>query len=135
LPLESDDLTLLGDTARAPVLGQTALLGRQAWDQSAAIRLHAQDLPLPRVMQLLPGGEQHEEFKAAVRDFMPSALSVEVWLTPAADTVTAASFSTTGRPRLGWNAWVSERSARDTAASTETPPPARFSFDCAHHEH
>jgi type VI secretion system protein ImpH len=135
LALESDDLTLLGDTARAPVLGQTALLGRQAWDQSAAIRLHARDLPLPRVMQLLPGGEQHEAFKAAVRDFMPSALSVEVWLTPAAETVTAASFRPTGRPRLGWNAWVSERSTRDTAASTETPPPARFSFDCAHHEH
>jgi type VI secretion system protein ImpH len=131
LPLESDDLTLLGDEARAPALGQNALLGRQAWDQSAAIRLHAYDLPLPRVMQLLPGGEQHEEFKATVRDFMPSALSVEVWLTPAAETVTAASFSTTGRPRLGWNAWV----ARDTAASTEAPPPARFSFDCAHHEH
>jgi type VI secretion system protein ImpH len=135
LPLESDDLTLLGDEARAPALGQNALLGRQAWDQSAAIRLHARDLPLPRVMQLLPGGEQHEEFKATVRDFMPSALSVEVWLTPAAETVTAASFSTTGRPRLGWNAWVAERSTRDTAASTETPPPARFSFDCAHHEH
>ena len=135
LPLESDDLTLLGAKNCAPALGQNALLGRQAWDQSAAIRLYAYDLPLPRVMQLLPGGEQHEAFKATVRDFMPSALSVEVWLTPAAETVTAASFSTTGRPRLGWNAWVAERSARDTAASTETPPPARFSFDCAHHEH
>jgi type VI secretion system protein ImpH len=138
LPLESDDLTHLGDAARAPVLGQTALLGRQAWDQSAAIRLHAHELPLTRVMQLLPGGEQHEAFKATVRDFMPSALSVEVWLTPTTDSVTAASLSSTGRPRLGWNAWVSERGVRDTAASAasaETPPPARFSFDCAHHEH
>jgi predicted component of type VI protein secretion system len=89
-------------------------------------------------MQLLPGGEQHEAFKATVRDFMPSALTVEVLLTPTTESVAAASLSSTGRPRLGWNAWVSERSARDTAASTaatETPPPARFSFDCAHHEH
>ena len=137
-PLESDDLTHLGDAARAPVLGQTALLGRQAWDQSAAIRLHASDLPLARVLQILPGGEQHEDFKTTVRDFLPAAFNVEVWLTPAAASVTAASLSATGRPRLGWNAWVAERSARDTAASDSTAqpaPPARFSFDCAHHEH
>jgi type VI secretion system protein ImpH len=138
LPLESDDLTLLGDTARAPVLGHSALLGRRAWDQSAAIRLHASELPLARVMQLLPGGEQHEDFKTTVRDFLPAAFSVEVWLTPATASVTAASFSATGRPRLGWNAWVAERSTRNTTASDNTAqpaPPARFSFDCAHHEH
>ena len=35
-PLESDDLMLLGDSARPPVLGHTALLGRQAWDQSVS---------------------------------------------------------------------------------------------------
>jgi len=136
LALEQDDLTLLGDSTRAPVLGQTALLGRQAWDQSAAIRLHATELPLRRVMQLLPGGEQHDAFKATVRDFLPSALIVEVSLTPTTDTVTSASFSATGRPRLGWNAWVAERNGRNGGSTvTETPPPARFSFDCAHHEH
>lgn len=135
LALEQDDLTLLGDTTRAPVLGQTALLGRQAWDQSAAIRLCATDLPLTRVMQLLPGGDQHDIFKATVRDFLPAALMVEVSLTPSAETVRSASLSATGRPRLGWNAWVAERNGRSATTITETPPPARFSFDCAHHEH
>jgi type VI secretion system protein ImpH len=117
------------------VLGQTALLGRQAWDQSAAIRLCATGLPLTRVMQLLPGGDQHDIFKATVRDFLPAALMVEVSLTPSAETVRSASLSATGRPRLGWNAWVAERNGRSDTTITETPPPARFSFDCAHHEH
>ena len=135
LPLEKDDLTLLGDEERAPILGQTALLGRQAWDQSAAIRLHATDLPLKRIMQLLPGGEQHEEFKATVRGFLSAALIVEVALTPTVETVSSASLSATGRPRLGWNAWVAERNTRSDAVASNTPPPARFSFDCAHHEH
>lgn len=138
LPLESDDLTLLGDTERAPVLGHNALLGRQAWDQSAAIRLHATDLTLAQVMQLLPGGALHDDFKATVRDFLPAAFSVEVWLTPATASVTAAAFSATGRPRLGWNAWVAERSARDATVATDSAlpaPPARFSFECAQHEH
>jgi predicted component of type VI protein secretion system len=87
------------------------------------------------VMQLLPGGDQHDIFKATVRDFLPAALMVEVSLTPSAETVRSASLSATGRPRLGWNAWVAERNGRSATTITETPPPARFSFDCAHHEH
>jgi predicted component of type VI protein secretion system len=86
-------------------------------------------------MQLLPGGEQHEEFKTTVRSFLSAALIVEVALTPTVETVSSASLSATGRPRLGWNAWVAERNTRIDAVASNTPPPARFSFDCAHHEH
>lgn len=142
--LEDDELTVLGDSQRAPELGRTAMIGRRVWDQSAAIRLHADNLPLAKMMRLLPGGEAHEDFKATVRGFIPSALRVDVLLTPSQSAVSAAALTAGSGPRLSWNAWMGTRKDGDTS-SLQTPavspqpaqptPPARFSFECAHHEH
>ncbi len=148
--LEDDELTALGDGHDAPELGRTAFLGRRVWDQTAAIRLHADGQPMARVMDLLPGGQQHADFKAAVRGFIPSALRVEVLLTPAAETLTTGGLSSSAAPRRGWNAWMGDgmagmvgiagRSApaadADNADGAATSPlPARFSFECTGHEH
>lgn len=142
--LEDDEITTLGDAQHAPELGRTALIGRRVWDQSAAIRLNADHLPLARLMQLLPEGADHEDFKTTVRNFIPSALRVEVCLTPAANTLGAASLTSTSGPRLSWNAWMGERTeskqpSQDDSSEqdhkTITPKPARFSFECARHEH
>ncbi len=152
--LEDDELTALGEGHAAPELGRTAFLGRRVWDQAAAIRLQADGQPMTRVMDLLPGGEQHDDFKAAVRGFIPSALRVEVWLTPAPATLTTGGLSSAGAPRLGWNAWMGDGIAGQPATnangsdSTDSankadradramsgPLPARFSFECAGHEH
>lgn len=142
--LEDDELTTLGNAQRAPELGRTALIGRRVWDQSAAIRLHADKLPLDRMMQLLPGGEAHEDFKATVRGFIPSALRVEVLLTPAENTRRAASLTSDSAPRLSWNAWMGQSKTSDVTSLHEPAGaprqklptlPARFSFECAHHEH
>lgn len=139
--LEDDELTALGDMQRAPELGRTALIGRRVWDQSAAIRLHADNLPMARMMQLLPGGEDHEDFKAAVRGFIPSALRVEVLLTPDPDTLGSASLTSASAPRLSWNAWMGDSTGQDKvppqgkAGASSATLPARFSFECAQHEH
>ncbi len=141
--MEDDELTRLGKAHRSPELGRNAFLGRQVWDQAAAIRLRAEDQPMERVMQLLPGGDLHEDFKAAVRGFIPSALRVEVWLTPAAASLPAGSLASSGAPRLGWNAWMGDagtgqRNKRGESTGREgrnTPLPARFTFECAGHEH
>ncbi len=136
--LEDDELTALGDGHGAPELGRTAFLGRRVWDQAAAIRLQAYDQPMARVMDLLPGGAQHDDFKAAVRGFIPSALRVEVLLTPTADTLVAGGLSSAAAPRLGWNAWMGDGIASPTdapAAAGTGPLPARFSFECTGHEH
>ncbi len=126
-PLEDDELTMLGHARRAPELGRTAFVGRRVWDQAAAVRLSASEQPAARVMQLLPGGELHEDFKACVRNFMPSALRIEVCLTPAAGELPEGRLSAARAPRLGWNAWMGDN---DSA-----PQAARFSFECAGHEH
>ena len=126
-PLEDDELTTLGHARRAPELGRTAFVGRRVWDQAAAVRLSASEQPAARVMQLLPGGELHEDFKACVRNFMPSALRIEVCLTPAAGELPEGRLSAARAPRLGWNAWMGDN---DSA-----PQAARFSFECAGHEH
>lgn len=133
--LEDDELTTLGDAERAPELGRTALIGRRVWDQSAAIRLHANRLPLERMMQLLPGGEDHEDFKATVRGFIPSALRVEVLLTPDVSTLSAATLRSNNAPRLGWNAWMSDGNDSSPQQNKVEARPAQFSFECAHHEH
>lgn len=144
--LEDDELTALGDGHDAPELGRTAFLGRRVWDQAAAIRLQADGQTMERVMALLPGGEQHDDFKAAVRGFIPSALRVEVLLTPAADTLTTGGLSSAAAPRLGWNAWMgdgipmqppsaSSAGGINADSSAAGPLPARFSFECAGHEH
>ncbi len=125
--LESDELTALGDRRRAPELGRTAFVGRRVWDQSAAVRLSVDGQAPARLLQLLPGGELHEDFKAAVRNFMPCALRVDVCLTPAAGELPPGRLSAAGAPRLGWDAWMGENGS--------TPQAARFTFECAGHEH
>ena len=131
--LEEDELTRLGSKQQSPELGRTAMLGRKVWDQAAAISLHAMDQPMQRVMQLLPGGSAHDDFKAAVRGFIPSALRVEVSLTPSASSVSAGRLSASSSPRLGWNAWMA--GATDSEQTRPAPVPARFTFECAGHEH
>ncbi len=130
--LEDDELTALGDGYQAPELGRTAFLGRRIWDQAAAIRLHADGQPMARVMQLLPDGELHEDFKAAVRGFIPSALRVDVSMAPAAGTLDAGRLSAANAPRLGWNAWMGDGL---DGGERDQPLPARFSFECTGHEH
>ena len=130
--LEDDELAALGQPGRSPELGRTAFVGRRVWDQAAAIRLNVDGQPMERMTQLLPGGGSHEDFKAAVRGFIPSALRVEVALTPSASTRPAGRLSAAASPRLGWNAWMGEAAADNPRA---TPVPARFSFECAAHEH
>jgi type VI secretion system protein ImpH len=130
--LEEDELTQLGHPQQSPQLGRNAFLGRRIWDQEAAIRLRADDQSIARVMDLLPGGSDHEDFKTTVRAFIPSALRVEVLLTPQTDTLPAGRLSTLSSPRLGWNAWMGE--SGDTNERS-TPVPARFAFECAGHEH
>ncbi|MEO0319211.1 MAG: hypothetical protein RL404_2888 [Pseudomonadota bacterium] len=133
--LEDDELTALGKGHRAPELGRSAFLGRRVWDQAAAIRLTADGQPMARVLQLLPGGETHDDFKAAVRGFIPSALRVEVSLTPTPDTLVTGGLSSTMAPRLGWNAWMGDGISDNAGADRNTPLPARFSFECTGHEH
>ncbi len=122
--LEDDEVTAVGDARRPPELGRTAFVGRRVWDQAAGIRLYADEQPFARVLQLLPGGELHDDFKSAVRHFLPAALRVEVCLRPAADEVPAGRLGADSAPRLGWNAWMS-----DAAHG------ARFTFESAGHEH
>ncbi len=133
--LEDDELTALGQGHAAPELGRSAFLGRRVWDQAAAIRLHADGQPMARVLALLPGGEAHDDFKAAVRGFIPSALRVEVSLTPAADTLVSGGLSSPAAPRLGWNAWMGDGISDNAGADRNTPLPARFSFECTGYEH
>lgn len=130
--LEEDELTQLGHPQQSPQLGRNAFLGRRIWDQAAAIRLRADDQPIARIMDVLPGGGDHEDFKTTVRAFIPSALRVEVLLTPHTDTLPAGRLSAHASPRLGWNAWMGESG---DATERSTPVPARFAFECAGHEH
>lgn len=122
--LEEDELTAIGDAHRPPELGRTAFVGRRVWDQAAGIRLSADGQPLERVLEFLPGGELHDDFKAAVRHFLPSALRVEVCLRPAAGELPSGRLTGSEAPRLGWNAWMGDSGQG-----------ARFTFESADHEH
>lgn len=128
-PLESDALTRLGSAHRAPVLGQTATLGRRYWDQAAGIRLSSKALTLTRLQSLLPGGREHADFSATVRRYLPSDTLVDIALTPAPDALPQSRLSVHAGLKLGWTAWLT-----GATPASKPLPAARFRLQASGHE-
>ena len=124
--IESDELTGLGSPGRAPVLGQSATLGRKVWDQGAGIRLSSKQMNMVRIQSLLPGGAEHAGFCASVCRFLPADTKVEVALTPAASALPPARLSSRTPLQLGWTAWLA---GPGTNGKPTHVTPARFRFE------
>jgi type VI secretion system protein ImpH len=126
--IENDELTGLGSLGRAPVLGQSATLGRKVWDQGAGIRLSSKEMNISRIQSLLPGGADHAGFCASVRRFLPANTKVEVALTPAASALPPARLSARTPLQLGWTAWLAGPAA---SGKSRCVTPSRFRFEAS----
>ena len=70
--------TALGSKGRNQVLGQSVVLGRKAWDQSAGIRIHLGVVPFEQYLNFMPGRPGYRELLELVDLYSRQRLSV--WL-------------------------------------------------------
>ena len=124
--LESRDLTHLGRTAahRAPRLGQSTVLGKRVWDQSAGIALEISGLCLNRLRQLLPGGQDSNQVRWMTRRYLQQDLDIDMVVHVAAREVSPTVLGSKEPLRLGWTSWLVSGSTRVGAL-----PPVRFKLN------
>jgi len=120
--IEKRELSRLGGSHCR--LGRTAVLGRQAWYQSAGIRLELSDLPMARLREFLPGAREHALARWLVNRYVHQELQVELALRPASRDVRRATLGAAGALRLGWTSWLASGPAQD-------PAPARVKLSAA----
>lgn len=102
-----DVLTLSTRGVRcAPRLGQSAVLGRRVWDQSAGIRIELADLSLKRLTQLLKGGAEHALLHWMVRRYLPQDMDVEIVLELKPDELQPTILGREQGLRLGLTSWL-----------------------------
>jgi type VI secretion system protein ImpH len=110
---------------RNAVLGRSAVAGRHAWDQHAAIRLCIAPLPLARYQRFLPDGDQHARLRALAAFYFGPELEIELKLQLSDD---ARPPSTIGREqplRLGWTSWLASRHIIPRFATLNLTPAER----------
>ncbi len=94
---------------RNAILGRSAVAGRHAWDQHAAIRVRIAPLPLARYQRFLPDGDQHARLRALAAFYFGPELEIELKLRLSEDARPPASLSHKQPPRLGWTSWLASR--------------------------
>jgi type VI secretion system protein ImpH len=106
-PLEPEELTRLGARGPAgPRLGQTAVLGRKAWCQSAGIEITFAELSLKRLQQLLPGAREFATTRWLINRYVQQETQVELVLSPAQNEIPPSTLGRASGLRLGWTSWL-----------------------------
>lgn len=93
-------------SGRNAVLGRSAVAGRHAWNQHAAIRLYIEPLPLARYRRFLPDGDQHARLRALAMFYFGPELEIELKLQLSDDARPPSTLSREQPPRLGWTSWL-----------------------------
>ena len=93
-------------SARNAVLGRSAIAGRHAWNQHAAIRLCIEPLPLARYQRFLPNGDQHARLRALAAFYFGPELEIELKLQLSDDAQPPSTVSRDQPLRLGWTSWL-----------------------------
>jgi type VI secretion system protein ImpH len=108
--LEEDQRTRIGAPGQNHVLGESAILGAQVWEQQGTFRLRVGPLYLHEFLDLLPIGRGFRPFCELTRFYVGRELDFDFTLTLRAPDVppTRLSSQPTG-PRLGWTSWLKTR--------------------------
>lgn len=114
--IEPEDRTRLDRRENSNVLGQSAVLGTQVWDQTGAIRLVVGPLSAQKYRDMLPTGTALQPFKDLVKLYCGPELDVEISLIlalsePARSELNAA-------PALGWTSWLGNAGRGRTPGAT-----------------
>jgi type VI secretion system protein ImpH len=107
LPVHASEQAVLRTRGRPRQrLGMDTILGRRAWDQSAAIEIETPPLPAARFDALLPGGRLHREVAWAAASHLQVDVELRLRLAVDASTLQRAGLGP-GGPALGRTAWLS----------------------------
>jgi len=105
--LEDDQRTKIGALGQNHVLGESAILGTEVWEQQGTFRMHVGPLYLREFLDLLPIGRAFRPMCELTRFYVGQELDFDFALTLRAPDVppTRLSSAPTG-PRLGWTSWL-----------------------------
>jgi type VI secretion system protein ImpH len=95
-----------GRVGRNDVLGRSAVAGRHAWNQHAAIRLCIEPLSLSRYQRFLSDGDQHTRLRALAAFYFGPELEIELKLQLNDDARPSSILSRKQPMRLGWTSWL-----------------------------
>jgi type VI secretion system protein ImpH len=115
--LAQHELCRLGARRNGPRLGQSAVLGRRAWHQSAGVQIEFSGLRLSRLARFLPGGADHALARWLIERYVQQEMRVELVLRPAARDVGRATLGGKEGLRLGWTSWLRTAGGGDAAVS------------------
>lgn len=130
---ESGEASILvsGPARAIPRLGDTAVLGRRFWHQSAGFHLEFKGMSQAGLRGLLPDGEEHALVNWLVRRYLQQEFTVGISLRLSNESVQRTQLDwpqlTRQRPkrvvplRLGWTSWLVTRPGAGAALA-----PARF---------
>lgn len=108
--LEDDQRTAIGVRGRNHVLGESAIVGSEVWDQQGMFRMRLGPLYLHEFLDFLPVGRGFRPLCELTRFYAGQELDFDFVLTLRATDVpeTRLSAAATG-PRLGWTSWLKTR--------------------------
>ncbi|HET6522530.1 MAG TPA: type VI secretion system baseplate subunit TssG [Geminicoccaceae bacterium] len=90
-------------------LGDTALVGRRAWEHQSSFRVRVGPLGRRQFDRFLPGAGGHEALVALTTFLVGPALLFDVQLVLRREEVPRLELSRAAPPRLGWTTWLATR--------------------------
>jgi type VI secretion system protein ImpH len=109
-------------SGRNAVLGRSAVAGRYAWNQHAAIRLCIEPLPLVRYRRFLPDGDQHACLRALAMFYFGPELEIELKLQLSDEARLPSILSRVQPLRLGWTSWLESHRVTSRHATVNLTP-------------
>ncbi len=107
LPIQSSDLTRLGESPRTGQLGISAVVGSRVWACQHKFRIRFGPLSFSEYESLLPDGQRIDQLIALVRNYIGDELVYDANLILKKSEVPGTYLN--GTSRLGWTSWMGER--------------------------
>jgi type VI secretion system protein ImpH len=121
LDLDADQSTVIGETGRNQILGESAVLGTRVWDQRRKFDLHLGPLPFDRFVDFLPDGPAYAPLCSLVRLYASDEYEFDLHLSVKPETIPGITLSGEGGARLGWTSWFAPSAAELQAAARSGP--------------
>ncbi|MFB6286097.1 MAG: type VI secretion system baseplate subunit TssG [Candidatus Bipolaricaulia bacterium] len=120
LELDADQETRIGVAGQNQALGQSAVLGRRAWDQQAGLTVEVRMSSYDDYLSFFPGGEAHRALVDLSTLYLGRTIDLDVDLTLNTADAPQTPLSSLLGPRLGQDAWVGSPSG-DTDTTRVQP--------------
>lgn len=107
--LEEEDLTSIGPSGKNRLLGQSAMIGRRVWDQTAGFEIRVGPLKRDTFLRFLPGGDGLVPLCKLIRFYVGDALDFSICLLLETGSVVQTRLGEKPTNLLGYTAWAGRR--------------------------